>query len=298
LTATAPNPSSRSRALLSGLARVPLTLDATQYDLQDSCGTIRSVPRRWRWITEGLDEIPGAALVALEAMADVLVSAGGMGQDLDSLADGVETELAALSAEHGARSKLCEVLGENHPLLIATEECDRLLSAAGRVVASEIGQPQQGVVAHLHSSDGGVPKSPCATAELGTRGLVGDRQATRAHHGRPFQAVCIYSSEVIAELAAQGHPISPGSVGENLTLGGIDWSRIRPGIRMAVGPGESPVVLEVSSFAPPCRSIAGSFLERRFDRIDHDRYPGVARAYAWVVRPGTVTADDPVTVLP
>ena len=225
MTATAPNPSSQSRALLSGLARVPLTLDATQYDLQDSCGTIRSVPRRWRWITEGLDEIPGAALVALEAMADVLVSAGGMGQDLDSLADGVETELAALSAEHGARSKLCEVLGENHPLLIATEECDRLLSAAGRVVASEIGQPQQGVVAHLHSSDGGVPKSPCATAELGTRGLVGDRQATRAHHGRPFQAVCIYSSEVIAELAAQGHPISPGSVGENLTLGGIDWSR-------------------------------------------------------------------------
>lgn len=289
-------------------ARMPLPLDPAEYDLQDAAGTIGSVPRRWRWTVEDLEEIPGAALVALEAMVDVLESAGGAGSDLDSLAAGVSAGLIEAASLHGATTGLLEALGANHPLTIATEECDRLLSLAGRAVALEHGTPRRGrppaegalsgELVRVSTSGGGVPKSEVEAAEVGPRGLVGDHQATRRHHGRPFQAVCLYSLEVIRALAAEGHPIGPGAVGENLTLSGLDWALVRPGQRIAVGATDPRVVLEVSAFAPPCRSIANAFGDRDFSRIDHDLHPGWARAYAWVLRGGRVRAGEPVVLVP
>ena len=111
---------------------------------------------------------------------------------------------------------------------------------------------------------------------------------------------------MIDELRAEGHPVEAGSLGENLTVAGIDWRRLRPGVRLAVGGSGSggdtgsgsPVVLEVSSWAPPCRNIAGAFADRRFDRVDHDKHPGYSRAYAWPLTHGSVTTGDTVTVLP
>jgi MOSC domain-containing protein YiiM len=288
---TAPHPDA------GRLARLPIPIDPGQYDLQDASGTIRGVPVRWHWTVQGLDDVPGAALVALEAMADVLRSAGGEGDDLWSLADGVQSRLGDLAQEHGPRARLVPTLGEHHPLLIATEECDRLLSAAGRAVVTEVAQRASGTLVDLHRSDGGAPKPSVPSAEVGPRGLAGDRQATRQHHGRPFQAVSLYSDEVIEALAAEGHPITRGAVGENLTLAGLEWATLRPGLRLAVG-GQDPVVLEVTSWAPPCRNIAAAFSDRRFDRIDHDKHPGWSRAYAWVIRTGMVQRDDAVTVLP
>lgn len=279
------------------LARLPIPIDPDEYDLQDASGTVRSAPRRWSWTVEGLEEIPGPGLVALDAIADVLRSAGGSGDDLESLAAGVVRQLDELVELRGARTSVVETLGENHPLSIAVEEVDRLLSLAGRVVAGELGERRSGALAGIHRSSGGAPKEAVSCAEVAARGVVGDRQATRAHHGRPFQAVSLYSLEVIEALAAEGHPITPGSVGENLTLSGLEWERLRPGIRLAVGE-QDPAVLELTSWAPPCSNIAASFSDRRFDRIDHDTHPGWGRAYAWVIRPAAVVRGDPVAVLP
>ncbi len=214
---------------LSELARTPIPLDAGAYDIRDAAGTIRGVPHRWRWTVEGLEDLPGAALVALDAIADVLRAAGGVGDDLWALADSVQAQLTELAAIHGPDNTLVATIGEHHPLSIATEECDRLLSAAGRVVAAETGRREIGGLVGIQRSDGGAPKSPAFSAEIGPGGLMGDRQATREHHGRPFQAVSLYSAEVIGSLAAEGHPISAGSVGENLTLSGLDWGSCAPG---------------------------------------------------------------------
>lgn len=282
---------------LAALRRLPLPIDAADYDIDDAAGTVGGAPHRWRWIVEGLDDVPGPALVALEAMADVLGAAGGEGRDLTALAGSVERRLRELSAEHGARTKLVDALGEHHPLLIATEEVDRLLSAAGRAVAAHVGVPGTGELAQVGVSGGGPPKATVGSAEIGPRGLVGDRQATRRHHGRPFQAVSIFSAEVIRSFADEGHPIAPGAVGENLTVAVLDWTSLRPGIRLAVGHVD-PVVLELTSWAPPCKKVAGAFSDLRFDHLDHDLHPGRGRAYAWVVHPGRVTAGDPVHVLP
>ncbi len=153
---------------------------------------------------------------------------------------------------------------------------------------------QEGTVAQLNVSDGGVPKRPVESVEIGDRGLAGDRQASRKHHGRPLQALCLWSSELIDALRAEGHPIEAGSAGENVTISGVEWSTLRSGVQLLVG----DVLAEVSAYATPCKKNAQWFAGGRFDRMAHDTHPGWSRLYAWVREPGTVTTGDRVVVEP
>jgi MOSC domain-containing protein YiiM len=153
---------------------------------------------------------------------------------------------------------------------------------------------QEGTVAQLSVSDGGVPKKPVEVAEVGDRGLVGDRQAARQHHGRPLQALCLWSTEVIDALRAEGHPIEAGAAGENITITGIDWRTIQPGTQLLIG----DVLAEISAWSTPCAKNAQWFADRAFQRMDHDLHPGWSRAYAWVREPGTVRQGDRVVVEP
>lgn len=272
-------------------------ISATDYDIQDAAGTVSSVAQRWRWTVEGLDDIPGPAMVAFEALVDVLQSAGGQGDDLGELSVAVVAGLRDAAAEHGARTPAVQALGEHHPLVIAAEEVDRLLSLAGRAVAAEIGRPERGEVVRVAVSDGGPHKSEVGRADITMRGLAGDTQAARRHHGRPFQAVCLYSAEVIDALIGQGHPITAGMVGENLTVRGLPWPALRPGMRFSIG-ATSPAVLEITSWAEPCTKIAAAFTGRDHTRIDHDMHPGWARAYARVVVPDDVVPGARCDLLP
>jgi MOSC domain-containing protein YiiM len=153
---------------------------------------------------------------------------------------------------------------------------------------------QEGLVAQLNVSGGGVPKKPVEVAEVGDRGLVGDRQADRKHHGRPLQAVSLWSTDVIDALRAEGHPIEPGLAGENITVTGIEWATLRPGTQLLVG----EVLLEISAWAIPCAKNAAWFADRDFNRMHHDQHPGWSRAYAWVREPGTIRPGDAVIVEP
>ncbi len=146
-----------------------------------------------------------------------------------------------------------------------------------------------GVVAQLNTSDGGVPKRPVTEVEVDFGGAVGDRQRNRTHHGRPWQALCLWSTEVIEAFAADGHPIAPGAAGENVTIRGLDWTTVRPGGRLRLG----TVVAELSAWAVPCRHNAQWFADGDFNRMHHDRGP-VSRIYATVLEPGTIRTGDPV----
>lgn len=280
------------------LKALPLKVDPSIFDLEDAAGTIGGIPHRWRWIMYGLEEIPGGALIALEHLSEGLLSAGGTGTDLGELALGPEMELRNLVRQHGARTNMVEVLGADDPLALAVGSTDSLLSAAGRAVAGHFSHPQTGILDRIGVSDGGVPKKSADSASIGARGLEDDTQKTRRHHGRPFQAVCLFSAEVISELRSEGHPITAGSVGENLTVSGIDWSGIRPGTRLVIGDNDDNVVLEITSWAPPCTNILGSFSDGSFRHLDFDLHPGRARAYAWVLVPGDIQAGDPLRILP
>ena len=154
--------------------------------------------------------------------------------------------------------------------------------------------PQTGTVARVNASDGGVPKRAIGGAAITHDGLDGDRQADEQHHGRSFQALCLWSTEVIADLAAEGHPIEPGSAGENITLEGVDWSTIRPGTRLRIG----SALAEISFPSIPCAKQTRWFSDGDFKHIAHERAPHRTRWYAWVREPGEVRMGDDVVVQP
>jgi MOSC domain-containing protein YiiM len=133
--------------------------------------------------------------------------------------------------------------------------------------------------------EGGVPKRPVPAALLTTLGVAGDRQLDLKHHGGPERAVCLFGQERIAALAAEGHPIAPGTTGENLTIAGLAWDELHAGERLAVG---DVVVLEISGPAPPCNTIAASFIDDDFTRISEKLRPGWSRLYARVLVEGLV----------
>lgn len=141
---------------------------------------------------------------------------------------------------------------------------------------------------------GGVPKHAVAHAQITTQGVSGDKQRNRTLHGGPERAVCLYSAEHIDALRQEGHPIAAGSTGENLTIRGLDWGALVPGVRLAIG---ETVVLEMSSYTVPCKTIAGSFVDGKSARIGQKLHPGWSRLYARVLHEGAVQPGDTVRLL-
>jgi MOSC domain-containing protein YiiM len=154
---------------------------------------------------------------------------------------------------------------------------------------------QTGSVAQLNLGGGGVPKDPVGEAEVTVAGMTGDHHNDRVHHGRGFQALCLYSKDVIEALEVEGHPIYPGAAGENITVEGIDWAGVRPGAVMLIG---DDIKIELSSYATPCAKNAPWFIDRDFRRMLHDTHPGWSRIYATVLEPGRVHTGDQVVVEP
>src|SRR5215212_6008767 len=87
----------------------------------------------------------------------------------------------------------------------------------------------------LNRSPGGVPKLPVMEVAVDEGGLEGDKQRNRRVHGGPKRALCLYSLENILALQSAGHPIHPGSIGENVTLAGVDIAALKPGDRLELG---------------------------------------------------------------
>ncbi len=179
-------------------------------------------------------------------------------------------------------------------------EANHHVSDAGRVLARVgAGAPAQtGVIVGLFASDGGVPKAEIEQAVVGYRGVQGDRQGTRAHHGRVWQALCLWSGEVIDQLAAEGHPVAPGTAGENVTIRGVDWSTLRPGTRIQLGSDDHSVIIELTAWAVPCHQIRDSFADADEHHIDHFDHPFTSRAYAAVLSDGVLRCGDAVIVEP
>ena len=148
-------------------------------------------------------------------------------------------------------------------------------------------------VHQINISNGGVPKTPVDHAVIGERGLTDDRQTDMVHHGSPDQALCLYSLEVIEGLRAEGHPIEPGFAGENLTLTGLDWHQIVPGLRIAIG---AEIEAEVTDYTTPCSKNARWFIDGNFARMSQRLHPGESRVYAKILKGGVVRSGDEVVL--
>jgi MOSC domain-containing protein YiiM len=148
-----------------------------------------------------------------------------------------------------------------------------------------------GRIVQLNVSPGGLPKRPVPRARVTALGLEGDAHRNARHHGGPDRALCVFALERIEALRAEGHPVTPGALGENLTVSGIDWEAVRPGARFRVG---EAVVIEVTRFTSPCVNIRPAFRDGEYARVSQTRHPGWSRVYARVLTPGAIEAGDPI----
>lgn len=162
-----------------------------------------------------------------------------------------------------------------------------------RILVENLPATTTGGVVQLNRSGGGVPKLAVDAIDVHFGGVVGDVQATRQHHGKPNQALCLWNIETIDSLRADGHPIGPGSTGENVTLRGFPWPDLTPGVRLQIG----SVLCEVSSFTGPCAQNARWFSDRMFSRIHHLNGT-LSRIYATVLEPGRIVTGDSVVLEP
>ena len=150
-----------------------------------------------------------------------------------------------------------------------------------------------GVVARIQVSQGGVPKRQVPRAVIGPLGIDGDAVAHPHVHGGADRALCLFAEELIGRFRAEGHPIRPGDLGENLLLRGIEWSALKTGDFLRIG---AEVELELTRPTTPCAAIGGAFTGGDFSPIDPVQHPGEHRWYARVRRGGAIAEGDEVTV--
>ncbi len=155
------------------------------------------------------------------------------------------------------------------------------------------GRPPYPHVHQINVSDGGVSKRPVLEARVSETGVEGDRKRNIKVHGGSDRAICFFSLELIERLQDEGHPIDSGLSGENLTLAGLEWDLIRPGVVLSVGP---EVLLEVKSYTVPCSHNALWFRDGDYQRIAQKKNPGWSRVYAKVLHDGVVRPGDVVEV--
>ncbi|MEO6124043.1 MAG: MOSC domain-containing protein [Ilumatobacteraceae bacterium] len=245
---------------------------------QDALRTMGNLGGLWASMMEG--RTSAGATAAGDALRARSAEALGLEQNA-TLA-----EVGARGAHLPSRSPL---LG---PLLADVWQSLRDASDALRA-DGQMPERQAGIVTQLSRSGGGVPKLAVDAVDVDFGGVVGDIQRVRVHHGRPWQALCLFADEVIDQFRTEGHPIQRGSVGENISVSGLDWALVRPGVRIRVG----TVVGHVQAFAEPCRSNAQFFVGGDFQRMNIDRGP-VSRVYATVLEPGRIATGDTIELEP
>jgi MOSC domain-containing protein YiiM len=150
-----------------------------------------------------------------------------------------------------------------------------------------------GTLASINISRGGPLKQTVFEALITRAGVAGDHQNDPRHHGGPDRAVVLFSLDRIRQLQEEGHSIAVGTIGENLTLSGLDWSRVVPGVELTIG----PVSLVVTRYADPCSKIGGAFASRNYARVSQARHPGWSRVCARVIKEGVVRPGDAVAAI-
>jgi MOSC domain-containing protein YiiM len=145
----------------------------------------------------------------------------------------------------------------------------------------------------LFVSQGGVPKLPVESLFIDDSGCFGDKQNDLKHHGGEDKAVCLIQNCIISDLQSQGHPITPGSTGENILIEGSRVGDISPGTILKF----KELEIEVTQDAPPCKTIQQSFINGEFTLISHKKFPQVTRWYARVLRQGTVQSNEEYQII-
>jgi MOSC domain-containing protein YiiM len=119
--------------------------------------------------------------------------------------------------------------------------------------------------------------------------MAGDQQADLRVHGGADKAVYAYAREDYLWWAGElGHPLEPGTFGENLTVEGLDLHGAVIGEQWQVG----SAVLAITQPRIPCFKLGVRMGDSGF--VEHFAAAGRPGAYLRVVAPGDVEAGDTV----
>lgn len=164
----------------------------------------------------------------------------------------------------------------------------------------------RGSVISVNLSKGGVPKLPVSSAQANSLGLEGDGHAHPRFHGGPFKALLLIAQEDLDHLQALGFDVFPGALGENLTVQGLDFRQLRPGMRFRAG----PVVIQLTTLRVPCATLdrynsapsSGRIQDAVYDSLVKSGDPssprwGVGGFYASVEHPGLIRQGDIISLL-
>jgi MOSC domain-containing protein YiiM len=158
-----------------------------------------------------------------------------------------------------------------------------------------------GSILQINISKGGVPKLPIPEAVVTPLGIEGDDHTHPEVHGGPQKALLWICEEAIEELKAQGYPLYPGALGENLTTRGVDRRELRIGQRWRIG----GIEIELTQLRAPCQTIqvyghdiAKAVYDQSVQAGDWSspRW-GLGGFYASVVQPGFIRVGDRVALL-
>ena len=163
------------------------------------------------------------------------------------------------------------------------------------------GSAVTGSIIQINISPGGIPKRPIFEAIITPAGIRGDGWSHPDIHGGPDQALLLITSEGIHELIAQGLPLFPGALGENLTTLGIDRRQLRAGQRYRAG----EVFIELTKPRAPCATlnVYGPGIQHAiFDAQVQSRDPasprwGLSGFYARVLTGGRIRPRDPIALI-
>lgn len=109
----------------------------------------------------------------------------------------------------------------------------------------------RGIIHQVSVSPGGLPKLAVRESFAHSLGLEGDLQRNTKYHGGPLQALLLVSLEDLNRLRAAGFAVTAGALGENLTIRGVDFRQLRPGMRFRAG----AAVIELTKLRQPCATL-------------------------------------------
>ncbi|PQO38262.1 MOSC domain-containing protein [Blastopirellula marina] len=144
----------------------------------------------------------------------------------------------------------------------------------------------QGQVVAVCLSNGGIPRTAVESAELTSQGFHGDGHCYDQHYA-PERAVTLFNQEILDRFAAGVASFPAGSVGENITLAGIDLNQLSPGACLMIG----EVTIRLEKQWKPCHAkdaTSGATVPNSAEWLGY---------FASVLTPGWVRAGQAIAVV-
>ncbi|MFM9082872.1 MAG: MOSC domain-containing protein [Actinomycetota bacterium] len=259
-------------------ARFPLVVGNHRYTATDARRTLASFGALWEHHSH-----------ATALSAEVC----DMGRDLASVAASAAGVTLPITDDVGALLETAGAGCSDRFETLSNTDLEGILATTWEVFSRtrDLTVTHHGTVSSMHAGRG-LPKPGVDGGVVSFGGLEGDVQRARTHHGRPQQALCLWTTDALGVLRSEGHPIGPGCAGENIVLDGIPRDAVRPGARLVIGGVEA----FVSSYAIPCKKNIGWFADGDFMRMHHHR-GDESRFYAMVTGTGRIDMGDAVTVI-